>query len=100
MLRFDSPLLFTNVERFRKIVENVAADWDGLKCCGKLERRQFVIGEQNEVIKSGASSSISLFASLSSTSLSTVCRGRCLTAPFTEGHSEREFRKSEEVSHH
>lgn len=48
VLRFDSPLLFTNVERFRKIVENVAADWDGLKCCGKLERRQFVIGEQNE----------------------------------------------------
>ncbi|KIH43097.1 hypothetical protein ANCDUO_26905, partial [Ancylostoma duodenale] len=28
VLRFDSPLLFTNVERFRKIVDKLANDWN------------------------------------------------------------------------
>ncbi|PIO70366.1 inorganic anion transporter, SulP family [Teladorsagia circumcincta] len=48
VLRFDSPLLFTNVGRFRKIVDNVAADWEGIKYCGKLDKKHLVLGEQNE----------------------------------------------------
>ncbi|VDL79279.1 unnamed protein product [Nippostrongylus brasiliensis] len=48
VLRFDSPLLFTNVERFRRIVENVANDWDNLKCCGKIDKKQFISAEQLE----------------------------------------------------
>ncbi|WKY03523.1 hypothetical protein Q1695_004911 [Nippostrongylus brasiliensis] len=48
VLRFDSPLLFTNVERFRKVIENIAADWDCLRCCGKANKKQLILGEQNE----------------------------------------------------
>ncbi|VDL82414.1 unnamed protein product [Nippostrongylus brasiliensis] len=48
VLRFDSPLLFTNVERFRRIVENVANDWDNLKCCGKIDKKQFISAGQLE----------------------------------------------------
>ncbi|VDL81905.1 unnamed protein product [Nippostrongylus brasiliensis] len=48
VLRFDSPLLFTNVERFRKVIENIAADWDCLRCCGKGNKKQLILGEQNE----------------------------------------------------
>ncbi|VDO83956.1 unnamed protein product [Haemonchus placei] len=48
VLRFDSPLLFTNVGRFRKIVDNVADDWEGIKYCGKLDKKHLVLGEQSE----------------------------------------------------
>ncbi|RCN52332.1 STAS domain protein [Ancylostoma caninum] len=47
VLRFDSPLLFTNVERFRKIVDRLANDWNNVRCCGKIDKRH-LIGEQNE----------------------------------------------------
>ncbi|KIH51296.1 STAS domain protein, partial [Ancylostoma duodenale] len=47
VLRFDSPLLFTNVERFRKIVDKLANDWNNVRCCGKIDKRH-LIGEQNE----------------------------------------------------
>ncbi|ETN76017.1 STAS domain protein [Necator americanus] len=48
VLRFDSPLLFTNVERFRKIVDKLAKDWDGVKCCGKIDKRHLIPGEKTE----------------------------------------------------
>ncbi|KHJ80231.1 STAS domain protein [Oesophagostomum dentatum] len=47
VLRFDSPLLFTNVERFRKIVDKLANDWNGMKCCGKIDKSQ-LLGEPSE----------------------------------------------------
>ncbi|EPB73923.1 STAS domain protein [Ancylostoma ceylanicum] len=48
VLRFDSPLLFTNVERFRKIVDKLANDWNNVRCCGKIDKRHLILGEQNE----------------------------------------------------
>ncbi|VDM76564.1 unnamed protein product [Strongylus vulgaris] len=47
VLRFDSPLLFTNVDRFRNIVEKLANDWNGMRCCGQLDPKK-VFGEENE----------------------------------------------------
>ncbi|WKY05211.1 hypothetical protein Q1695_005883 [Nippostrongylus brasiliensis] len=37
VVRFDAPLLFTNVERFREMVEAVVRDWDHPACNSHLE---------------------------------------------------------------
>uniref|UniRef100_A0A158P946 STAS domain-containing protein n=1 Tax=Angiostrongylus cantonensis TaxID=6313 RepID=A0A158P946_ANGCA len=47
VLRFDSPLLFTNVQRFRTVVEKLAGDWNGTKFCGNIEKKQLIIEDQN-----------------------------------------------------
>ncbi|CAJ0601199.1 unnamed protein product [Cylicocyclus nassatus] len=47
VLRFDSPLLFTNVDRFRKIVDKLANDWNGMRCCGQIDPKA-ILGENEK----------------------------------------------------
>ncbi|KJH47484.1 STAS domain protein [Dictyocaulus viviparus] len=47
VLRFDSPLLFTNVERFRKVVEKVATEWDDTNYCGRIDKKHLIPEGQN-----------------------------------------------------
>ncbi|KAJ1358510.1 hypothetical protein KIN20_016952 [Parelaphostrongylus tenuis] len=47
VLRFDSPLLFINVQRFRTVVDKLATDWSNTRYCKNVDKKHLIADNQN-----------------------------------------------------